>query len=394
MARIILAAAIAAAMASASPALRAQAPDPAGAPRGADPAEPAPGGTATTGKRAVYRPLPPPAEFAPPVLSLPDAVHDWGTAYRGEVIEHTFVVANKGGAPLSIQDVKPNCGCTLPKGADYRKLLPPGGETQITLSVDTSGLKGAIKKYAEVLTNVQGEENKLWMQGQVEELLVLKPSVVQLQVVRRSTVAPVPTVVEMTANLGKKVHVASVTPGKDLLTASLKEIEAGQKFEVTLVPNLRDEKNAFLSDVLETRVEVEGRTLNLRLPVSITLRDRIDVTPAKSVYFTQKETSPLAQPGAAPVVKELQIQSIGGPGHEFKVVKAESKDKLFSTTVEPIEGGKRYKLVVALEKRPEAPATSSSDGPRTPQRFVRDTIQVSTDDPEIPVIVIPAMARF
>jgi hypothetical protein len=333
--------------------------------------------------RRVYRPLPPPDQFSPPALSLPDPVHDWGTAYRGETIEHVFAVENTGGSPLSIEDVKPNCGCTVPKGADYKKVLQPGEKTMVTLSVDTSGLKGATKKYAEVVTNVQGDENKLWMQGTVEELLVVKPPQVQVQVIRKGTGTAGPTVVELAANLQKTVKIASIKPVKNLVAASLKEIEPGKRFEVTLTPTLKDERSAFLSETLETSVEVDGRAIALRLPVSVTVRDRIEVIPAKSVYFTRKDTGSLAASGAAPLTKELQVQSIGGPGHAFQILKAESKDKLFTTSVAPIEPGKRYKLVITLEKAPEKA-----------QRFVRDTIQVSTDDPELPVITIPAMAQF
>ena len=73
-----------------------------------------------------------------------------GTVAKGEAIEYAFRIKNEGKADLLINDVKPSCGCTIGK---FDKVIKPGEEGKITLTIDTKAFSGPISKTAVVLTN-------------------------------------------------------------------------------------------------------------------------------------------------------------------------------------------------------------------------------------------------
>ena len=333
-------------------------------------------------------PEPPAAEPAStaagsaPVLEIPENVHDLGKAYKGEVLEHTFQVRNAGRSALEIRDVKPGCGCTTARGP-FPRSVDPGVAGSVTLVIDTSELKsGPTSKSAELLTNGIAEDSKLTVKVDVVELLTSTPPSPRVEVIRKGPDASAGTRFTLDATPGKKVRIASLKPKNGLLAAELKEIASASRYEVQVKPTLeKDTKAIFQTEFLEADVDVDGRKLTLRLPVTVHVRERIDVLPAKSVYFAKKETESLAK--GAPPSKEIEIQSLGGPGHSFQVTKVTTKGQGYRHELSTVEPGKRYRLEVTLV-----------EAPVKPKRFVQDVIQIETDDPEVPVIKIPAMAQF
>ena len=88
---------------------------------------------------------------ASPRLKCASFEHEFGKVKAGNPLVYTFKVENKGNADLTIEDVKPSCGCT--KG-DYDKLIKPGKSGKITLTIDkTEKYVGKTVKTARVTTN-------------------------------------------------------------------------------------------------------------------------------------------------------------------------------------------------------------------------------------------------
>ena len=114
-----------------------------------------------------------PKEEPRPELSIAASRYSWGTAFRGERLEHTFVIKNSGMAPLIIEEVKPQCGCTV--AAEYEKTLQPGQSTSLSLTLETGALSGQKEKYTQIISNALTEDNKLWLEGEIVELLPPDP---------------------------------------------------------------------------------------------------------------------------------------------------------------------------------------------------------------------------
>ncbi len=86
----------------------------------------------------------------PPRAILTETAHDFGSVTEDQPLAHTFRVKNTGGEPLVIEDVDPDCACTVPR---YDRTIPPGGEGEITLTIKPFSVLRQFKKETRVRTN-------------------------------------------------------------------------------------------------------------------------------------------------------------------------------------------------------------------------------------------------
>ena len=83
-------------------------------------------------------------------------------------------------------------------------------------------------------------------------------------------------------------------------------------------------------------------------------------------------------------MKALEVKSLGGAEHSFKITSVENQGGTFETSVEPIVDGKHYRLSIKLSKLPTAQA----------RRTVNEKIVIKTDDPTVPEIKVTALAAI
>lgn len=333
---------------------------------------------ATGQSKGVYRLPIPPKDFSPPVLTVEEPVYDWGTVVRGAVVKHTFTVKNTGGTPLIIDDVKPQCGCTaVDKPQDA---IPAGGSAAVTLSVDTKRFKGALKKTAKVQSNAGAEPLTLTMQGSVEELFTTDPENPKIDVVRGSSVPSGKMTLRRTSE--KEAKVLEISTTSTVIKPILSEVELGKTYEVDIAVELADSKRSYFYENLVAKIEVDGEVIDLPIRVTIVVKDRIDIAP-KSAYFPRKDTDTLKTPNAPALTKDVIVKSLGGPEHKFQILEVVNPGTNFATTVETVEEGREYKLIVSLPALPD-----------NQSRTVRDRLTIKTDDPEQPELTITAMGIF
>ncbi len=102
-----------------------------------------------------------------PKMVFESPEHDFGKVKEGEQVAFTFSVKNAGTAELVIANVSPGCGCTA---SDFTKIVAPGAEGKITLSVNTTGMSGKQSRYADVISNDKQQPNfKLWVHVEVQK---------------------------------------------------------------------------------------------------------------------------------------------------------------------------------------------------------------------------------
>jgi hypothetical protein len=94
--------------------------------------------------------LPIPTAGAAPQAVVPETSFDFGKITEDLAMTHTFVIKNTGTAPLNIEDVDPDCACTVPK---YDKIIPPGGQGDITLTLKPFSVIHQFKKETKVRLN-------------------------------------------------------------------------------------------------------------------------------------------------------------------------------------------------------------------------------------------------
>lgn len=98
----------------------------------------------------VWGVLPIPRAAAAPHADIPATAFDFGKISEDRPLTHTFVIKNSGTSPLHIEDVDPDCACTVPK---YDKSIPPGSEGAITLTIKPYSVIHKFKKETKVRLN-------------------------------------------------------------------------------------------------------------------------------------------------------------------------------------------------------------------------------------------------
>jgi hypothetical protein len=93
--------------------------------------------------------------------------HDFGIIKDGEKVFWNFRFTNTGNAPLILNRVKADCGCTVP---DYPKTpIAPGEEGKIKVTFDSKGRPGRQIKKVTVLSNSERPTNVLTITAIVEK---------------------------------------------------------------------------------------------------------------------------------------------------------------------------------------------------------------------------------
>ena len=151
--------------------------------------------------------------------------------------------------------------------ASFDRIIPPGGKGKITLSVNTKGYYGNIRKSATVYTNdPKTARFTLRIRAFVRVPISVKPSYVRLYGKGDATLT---NRVEITAGLDKPLK---LEPNRFSLegkvTYRIKEIEEGRKFIVyfTNIPGSTSSYSGFLN--LKTNYD-EKPTITIKIIVRI-----------------------------------------------------------------------------------------------------------------------------
>ena len=87
---------------------------------------------------------------AAPRVEFPETTHDFGKVFEDKELTYTFIIKNTGDAPLHIKDIDPDCACTA---ADYDRIIPPGGQGKITLTIAPFSVLRQFTKRTKVFFN-------------------------------------------------------------------------------------------------------------------------------------------------------------------------------------------------------------------------------------------------
>ena len=365
-----------------------------------------PGATPQPPLKRSFKPLPPPANFSPPVIHIAEPDFDWGSVLQGESARHEFVITNKGNSPLTITQVKTSCGCTMASKPD--KPIEPGQTGIVALEVDTKRFSGAIKKTADIFSNSQPSPARISIGGKVEAFYTLEPAAPRIDVVRGVPADPVKLTLRRNPSAPVKFTVKDISTPSKVVTAKLTEVQTGNLYEIELGAKLTDdESRKYFYERVNLNLDVNGKVHDAGFNVSVTVKERIDIKPRASVYFSRNDTKPLKDAPGTPVGKSLDIVSLGGAEHKFQITQVTTESivatppttpaqptgtpppapqettRYFDTKVETVEAGKQYRLTVFMNKLPAESV-----------RTVREKILVKTDDPTIKELTITAMASL
>jgi hypothetical protein len=308
-----------------------------------------------------------------PKLELANTLQDAGQCIPGTDLTFRFVIKNTGTAPLHLLQVKPHCGCVV---ASYDNPIPPGGSGVIKAVLDTLSMSHEVHKRIDVQTD--------------------DPNNRSLTLTCQATVDPV---IEMEPAEGEPL----------MLDAAL-----SSRSEVTL-------HSTETIPLVIKRIECTSPCLKARLLPPSTVRER----GADPIHDAIVELSAPSGPGAEsftgqviyhtnsarrPTLKQTVFR-IGAPAV------AVSPPRLFFGRVAATQaGGLRRVLVLTSQSRPfkvlsakcgdphlrlEIPPAGPTTTCEVGVRYLggwkpgkaSGTIRIRTDDPQLPVLVVPFAAE-
>lgn len=91
------------------------------------------------------------AQLVGPKAGAQITEYNFGDIKQGDVVSYDFKITNNGGDLLKIIDVRASCGCTAAQ--PDKKELKPGESTNIKVTFNSKGRRGAQIKTVRVITN-------------------------------------------------------------------------------------------------------------------------------------------------------------------------------------------------------------------------------------------------
>ncbi len=114
------------------------------------------------------------AAAAAPRVAVSETSKDFGKVFEDKALAHTFVIKNEGNSPLKVEEVDPDCACTV---ANYDGTIPPGGRGEITLTIKPfSVLRDFLKKTTVKFNDPARPELVLTVKGYVQPIIEIQPS--------------------------------------------------------------------------------------------------------------------------------------------------------------------------------------------------------------------------
>lgn len=266
---------------------------------------------------------------------------DLGTLVHGERVSTEFTVENTGSAPLALTSVSSSCGCTV---VDFDRTISPGESGTITAEVDTSRLMGPITAQLIVETNEpDAEPIQLKVKAVVDTLLHAVPGYARWIYVQHEPEGTISQTIW--SKDGRSFDVRAVEAPAPYIDVSFHEATADEREEDKpgsqwIVAATLDAEAPVgpLSGSLEIQTDHPKQT-SLSIPVSGFVRPTLFISPESGDLGTIEVSEPTQ---TAFTVRNFASDPIA-------ITEAETSIDGIESTVEPIEEGRRYRVVLEFD---------------------------------------------
>jgi len=100
--------------------------------------------------------------------------YNFGTVIQGSLVKTRFAIHNEGSKSLTVQDIKPSCGCSV--ASWERRDLLPGDSLVVQVSFNTAGKIGRQRKSFSILSNAANSPAFFYLVGEVQASSLYDPS--------------------------------------------------------------------------------------------------------------------------------------------------------------------------------------------------------------------------
>lgn len=102
-------------------------------------------------------------------MEIIPAEFDFGNIPKEQPVSKVFKLKNTGDKPLTIQDAKASCGCTVPKKPEEPILPGETGDLEVTFTSKPNQAGQTISKNVTITANIPNSQQRLTIKGKVEE---------------------------------------------------------------------------------------------------------------------------------------------------------------------------------------------------------------------------------
>ncbi|MEX1190477.1 MAG: DUF1573 domain-containing protein [Brumimicrobium sp.] len=96
-------------------------------------------------------------------------VHDFGEIEKESPVSTIFTVKNTGDKPLTINDAKASCGCTVPRKPEKPILPGETGELEVTFTSKPNQAGQEITKTVTITANIPNSTKVVTIKGKVKD---------------------------------------------------------------------------------------------------------------------------------------------------------------------------------------------------------------------------------
>lgn len=213
-----------------------------------------------------------------PRIAFDTPIYDFGEVKSGEVVKHTYVFTNVGGAMLQVSNVHASCGCTT--AGEWTKQVEPGKTGSIPIQFNSGGFGGTVGKSITVTCNDTNQPNViLQIKGKVWKPVDVIP---QFAVLNLTASAPSnATTVRIVNNEQAPLVLSMPECANQAFAVELKTIQPGKEFEMVI------RTASPLSASVQAPVTLKTSSTNLPV-INITawanVQQEIMVMPSRSPY--------------------------------------------------------------------------------------------------------------
>jgi hypothetical protein len=256
--------------------------------------------------------------------------------------------------------------------AEYDKVIPPGQEGEITLEVKGAGIQGEFSKSATITSNDPRNPRKvISISGKIVAYVELQPS--SRIYLRGMYGEKVEKEVTLKSNEKQDFEIKKVTSNiDDKITYKVIPTEDPKLYRIKVWKNPKlPTMNLWGTLYIHTNSEHSPEKV---VQVSVTTRGAIVVQPSTLNFGTY---SPAKAP-VGTIEKSITVFKVQG---DFHIRNVEFSSDLYEAAVEPLEGGKSYKVTVSFQPGEEK------------KQYVDEMI-IKTDDPQEPSLRVRLLARI
>ena len=256
--------------------------------------------------------------------------------------------------------------------ASFDKVISPGQEGNVSLSVKTKNMSGKFSKSATVTSNDPKQSSlRINLKGEVKNYISVKPSPrVYLTGYEGDTLKKSLTIINNGESPLKITDLKSDIDDK--IAYDLKPINDGKEYELSVKTQKGLDGRSRGKITLTTNNEKKPK---LDIRVSINFKDDLTISPT-SLYFGNLTITPKSdkKPPKLNLKKYITVRKVRGDA--FKIEKLVPSSKLIHTEIETKEEGKRYVIIVSLDKD------------KLEKGLLKETLEIHTDYKKKPVLKV------